>query len=68
VKTPKPGQDLRFDLPAIGPQTVANVARAGLAGIAVAAGNTIIAEPAAVVAAADRAGIFLAGVPEEAAR
>jgi DUF1009 family protein len=68
VKTPKPGQDLRFDLPAIGPQTVANAARAGLAGIAVAAGNTIIAEPAAVVAAADRAGIFLAGVPEEAAR
>jgi DUF1009 family protein len=68
VKTPKPGQDRRFDLPAIGPQTVANAARAGLAGIAVAAGNTIIAEPAEVVAAADRAGIFLAGVPEEAAR
>jgi DUF1009 family protein len=68
VKTPKPGQDRRFDLPAIGPQTVANAARAGLAGIAVAAGNTIIAEPAEVVALADRAGIFLAGVPEEAAR
>ncbi len=68
VKTPKPGQDRRFDLPAIGPQTVANAARAGLAGIAVAAGNTIIAEPGEVVAAADRAGIFLAGVPEEAAR
>jgi DUF1009 family protein len=68
VKTPKPGQDRRFDLPAIGPQTVANAARAGLAGIAVAAGDTIIAEPAEVVAVADRAGIFLAGVPEEAAR
>jgi UDP-2,3-diacylglucosamine hydrolase len=68
VKTPKPSQDHRFDLPAIGPQTLANVARAGLAGIAVAAGNTIIAEPAEVVAAADRAGIFLVGVSEEAAR
>lgn len=67
VKTPKPGQDRRFDLPAIGPQTVANAARAGLAGIAVAAGNAIIAEPEAVVALADRAGIFLAGVDEEAA-
>ena len=44
VKAPKPAQDRRFDLPAIGPQTVANVARAGLAGIAVAAGNTIIAD------------------------
>lgn len=62
VKAPKPGQDRRFDLPAIGPQTVENVARAGLAGIAVAAGGAIIAEAAAVAAAADRAKIFLIGV------
>jgi UDP-2,3-diacylglucosamine hydrolase len=68
VKAPKPGQDRRFDLPAIGPQTVERVARAGLAGIAVAAGSTIIAEAAEVVAAADRAKIFLMGVREEAAR
>jgi len=62
VKAPKPGQDHRFDLPAIGPQTVARVAEAGLAGIAVAAGHTIIAEAADVVAAADRETIFIAGV------
>jgi UDP-2,3-diacylglucosamine hydrolase len=62
VKAPKPGQDRRFDLPAIGPQTVANAARAGLGGIAVAAGGAIIAEPAAMIAAADRAGLFLVGV------
>jgi UDP-2,3-diacylglucosamine hydrolase len=62
VKAPKPGQDRRFDLPAIGPQTVANAARAGLGGIAVAAGSAIIAEPAAMIAAADRAGLFLVGV------
>ena len=68
VKAPKPGQDRRFDLPAIGPQTVENVARAGLAGLAVAAGSTIIAEAAEAVAAADRAKIFLLGVREEAAR
>jgi len=68
VKAPKPAQDRRFDLPAIGPQTVANAARAGLAGIAVAAGNTIIADAATVIAAADRAKIFVAGVPEDAAR
>ncbi|MGD0314995.1 MAG: UDP-2,3-diacylglucosamine diphosphatase LpxI [Xanthobacteraceae bacterium] len=67
VKAPKPGQDRRFDLPAIGPQTVEHVARAGLAGLAVAAGNTIVAEAADVVAAADRAKIFLLGVREEAA-
>lgn len=64
VKAPKPAQDRRFDLPAIGPATIRNAARAGLAGVAVAAGNTIIAEAAEAVAAADDAGIFLAGVPE----
>ncbi|HML07651.1 MAG TPA: UDP-2,3-diacylglucosamine diphosphatase LpxI [Xanthobacteraceae bacterium] len=68
VKAPKPGQDRRFDLPAIGPQTVENVARAGLAGLAIAAGSTIIAEAAEVSAAADRAKIFLVGVREETAR
>ena len=65
VKAPKRGQDRRIDLPAIGRQTVENVLRAGLAGLAAAAGGTIIAESAAVTAAADRAGIFLAGVRED---
>jgi DUF1009 family protein len=65
VKAPKPGQDHRFDLPAIGPQTIALAARAGLAGLAVAAGGTIIAEPGEVVAAADRARMFFVGVREE---
>jgi len=65
VKAPKRGQDRRIDLPAIGRQTVENVLRAGLAGLAAAAGGTIIAEPAAVAAAADRAEIFLAGVRED---
>jgi DUF1009 family protein len=65
VKAPKHGQDRRVDLPAIGRQTVENVARAGLAGLAVAAGAAIIAEAAAVTAAADQAGIFLVGVREE---
>jgi len=68
VKAPKPGQDRRFDLPAIGPQTVANTVRAGLGGIAVMAGSTIVAEPAETIAAADRAGIFLVGVPGDGAR
>jgi hypothetical protein len=64
VKAPKPGQDQRFDLPAIGSRTIENVARAGLAGLAVAAGNTIVAEPAQVIAAADREKIFVVGVRE----
>ena len=68
VKAPKHGQDRRFDLPSIGPQTVEEVARAGLAGIAVVAGSTIIAEPERLIAAADRAGIFVVGAPARSQR
>lgn len=65
VKAPKQGQDRRFDLPSIGPQTVEGAVRAGLAGIAVVAGGSVIAEPERLVAAADRAGIFVTGVTAE---
>jgi UDP-2,3-diacylglucosamine hydrolase len=65
VKAPKPGQDRRFDLPAIGPKTVENVVRAGLGGLAVAAGSAIVAEPDKVSAAVDRAKIFFVGVSED---
>jgi DUF1009 family protein len=62
IKGPKPDQDRRFDLPAIGPTTIEKVKQAGLAGIAVRAGEAVIAEPDAVVRAADAAGIFVVGV------
>jgi DUF1009 family protein len=62
VKAPKPQQDRRFDLPSIGPATVEGALRAGLAGIAVTAGETIMAEPSALAASADRAGLFVIGV------
>jgi DUF1009 family protein len=68
VKAPKPGQDRRFDLPSIGPRTIEGAARAGLAGVAVAAGSTIIAEATEVIAMADREKIFVAGVGEDTAR
>jgi DUF1009 family protein len=64
VKAPKPGQDRRFDLPSIGPRTIELVARAGLAGLAVAAGSTMVAEPEQAIAAADNAQIFVVGVRE----
>ncbi len=64
VKAPKPSQDRRLDLPSIGPQTVAGVIRAGLAGLAVVAGGTIMAQPDAVVATADRGKIFVIGLPD----
>jgi UDP-2,3-diacylglucosamine hydrolase len=62
VKAPKSGQDRRFDLPAIGPQTIERVSQAGLAGLAVAANSTIVAEPAAMTSIADREKIFFAGI------
>lgn len=61
VKAPKAGQDLRIDLPAIGPRTVLNAARAGLSGIAVASGLTIVLDQAETVGTADRLGLFVAG-------
>lgn len=44
VKGPKPGQELRVDMPTIGPRTVEHAASAGLRGIAVRAGEVLIAE------------------------
>jgi UDP-2,3-diacylglucosamine hydrolase len=60
-KAPKPDQDLRLDLPAIGPRTVEGAARAGLAGIAVAAGAVMALGLPETIDAADRAGLFLWG-------
>jgi DUF1009 family protein len=63
VKAPKSGQDLRFDLPTVGPATIDGVARAGLAGMAIIAGNTIAADSQAMIEAADKAGLFIQGLP-----
>jgi UDP-2,3-diacylglucosamine hydrolase len=58
-KAPKPAQDRRIDLPAIGPATVAAARDAGLGGIAFEAHGTILLDRAATIAACDRAGLFL---------
>ncbi len=60
-KAPKPGQDWRMDLPAIGPETVRGAAEAGLAGIVVRAGGVLVIGREETVAAADAAGLFLWG-------
>ena len=62
VKTAKPGQERRADLPTIGPATVEAAIAAGLAGIAVEAGACLVVDRAATVAAADAAGLFVVGV------
>jgi UDP-2,3-diacylglucosamine hydrolase len=68
VKAAKRGQDRRVDLPSIGPRTVEGAARAGLAGIAVAAGSTVVAEPELIATAADRERLFVVGMRDETAR
>lgn len=62
VKAPKAGQDHRIDLPVIGPPTIEAAAAAGLAGVAVIAGSTLVAEPDRIATVADRAGLFVIGV------
>lgn len=63
VKRAKPGQDMRVDVPTIGPDTVANAQNAQLSGICLQAGHVQILDRAAVIAAADAAGIALWAVP-----
>lgn len=65
VKRPKPGQELRVDLPAIGPATISRAAQAGLAGIAVLAGGALAAERATLVRRADEAGLFVQGFEDQ---
>lgn len=60
-KAPKPGQDRRVDLPALGPETVRKAAAAGLAGVVWQAGGVLMLDRAAMVAEADRLGLFLWG-------
>lgn len=66
VKGPKRDQDLRVDLPAIGPRTVAHAAKAGLDGIAIAQGLTLVLDREGTIAAANKAGLFLVGIDRDA--
>ncbi len=65
VKAPKPRQERRIDLPSIGPTTIEGAAQAGLAGIAVVAGSAIVADAGRITIVADRAKVFVVGVPAD---
>lgn len=62
AKFSKPGQELRVDMPTIGPDTVEQAAAAGLAGIVVEAERSLILDREIVIARANALGIFVAGV------
>ncbi|MSO75733.1 MAG: LpxI family protein [Alphaproteobacteria bacterium] len=59
VKLSKPGQERRVDLPTIGLATVLRASAAGLRGIAIEAGASLVIDRAAIVEAADKAGLFV---------
>lgn len=62
VKVEKPGQERRMDLPTIGPDTVTAADNAGLRGIAVEAGGTLVLDRDDVIRRADAAGMFVVGI------
>jgi DUF1009 family protein len=59
VKVAKPNQDVRFDVPVIGVATIHTMQSAGATCLAVEAGKTLLFDPAAVIAASDKANIAI---------
>lgn len=62
VKAAKPQQDLRFDMPLIGAQTIERAAAAGFAAVGAEKGRTLLPEAGKIASLADRLGIVLTGV------
>lgn len=62
VKLRKPQQDMRIDLPTVGARTLENAKQSGLNGLAVHAGNTLIADEEDFIRQADKLGMFVIGI------
>ncbi|MEC4668335.1 MAG: UDP-2,3-diacylglucosamine diphosphatase LpxI [Nitrospirota bacterium] len=65
VKRSKPQQDLRFDLPAVGPATIETMESVKASALAVEAGRSVMLDREAMVANAERAGIAIVGLPSD---
>jgi DUF1009 family protein len=61
IKTAKPGQDPRFDVPCVGPDTIRDLAANGAKCLAIEAGRTIVIDKPQTVALADQLGICIVG-------
>lgn len=61
-KGPKPGQELRVDMPVIGARTIDGLQAAGLAGCVVETGRVLLLEREEAIAKADAAGVFVGAV------
>ena len=67
VKVARPGQDMRFDVPAVGPGTIRNLRDARCACLVVEAGTTLIVDKPATLALADKVGLAVVGRRAEGA-
>lgn len=63
VKVPKPSQDRRVDLPAVGIDTILQAKAAGLSGIAIEAQGAIVVDAQQFVEEADKQGLFVVALP-----
>ena len=61
IKVSKPNQDMRFDVPVIGVETVRVAHEAGVRAIAIEAGRTLLLEKPAILEQANRAQISIIG-------
>ena len=59
IKVAKPKQDTRFDVPTVGPETIANLAKSGAGMLVMEAGQTLVVDKESLIAAADKAGIVV---------
>jgi len=61
IKTSKPSQDMRFDVPCVGPDTIRSLAKNGGKCLVVEAGKTIIIDKPETINLADQLGITILG-------
>lgn len=61
IKAARPGQDRRFDLPAVGVGTIDVIRESGASGLAIEAGSTLVLDQRNMMEAADRANIAVWG-------
>lgn len=62
VKVARPGQDMRLDIPTIGPESIDALIGAGCSTIAVQAGKTLVVDRDEIIKKADQAGISVVAV------
>ncbi len=62
IKVAKPQQEMRVDMPTVGPETLRKIIESGLDGVALEAGRTLLLEPEKTIEFADERGCFIVGV------